>query len=146
KNQINEFPEILALLQKAIIDTPPLLIHNGGVIAAGYSPALDEIRALSENTGQYLLDLETRERNKTALSTLKVGYNRVHGYYIEISRNQSERAPKEYIRRQTLKNVERFITPELKTFEDKVLSSRERALALEKALYEELLDLIIEDL
>jgi DNA mismatch repair protein MutS len=143
---INEFPELLILLQRAVVESPPLLIRDGGVIAKGFDETLDELNSLSENAGQYLIDLEQKERETTGLSTLKVGYNRIHGYYIEMSRTQSENAPDRYTRRQTLKNVERFITPELKTFEDKVLSSKERALAKEKMLYEALLDTVCESL
>ncbi|MBN1684834.1 MAG: DNA mismatch repair protein MutS [Gammaproteobacteria bacterium] len=139
-NHISEFPELVALLRKAIIENPPIVIRDGGVISPGYNAELDELRALSEHAGDYLIQLEARERERTAISTLKVGYNRVHGYYIEISKGQSDLAPVEYIRRQTLKNAERFITPELKEFEDKILSSRGRALALEKALYDQLID------
>ena len=101
---------------------------------------LDDLRAIAENADQYLVDLETRERERLGVSTLKLGYNRVHGYYIEISKTQADKAPVEYVRRQTLKAAERYITPELKEFEDKVLGARERALAREKYLYEELLD------
>jgi DNA mismatch repair protein MutS len=136
---ISEFPDLHALLQQAIVDNPPVTIRDGGVIAQGYDAELDELLALSENAGDYLLELEEREKARTGLSTLKVGYNRVHGYYIEISRLQAEQAPADYIRRQTLKNAERFITPELKTFEDKALSARDKALAREKILYDELL-------
>ncbi|MEW8523573.1 MAG: DNA mismatch repair protein MutS [Candidatus Thiodiazotropha endolucinida] len=138
--QIGEHPAIQQLLQGAIIEQPPMLIRDGGVIAEGYDAELDELRALSQNADQFLLDLESRERERTGIATLKVSYNRVHGYYIEISRGQSDRAPEDYIRRQTLKGAERFITPELKKFEDQVLSARERALAREKYLYEQLLD------
>ncbi|MEW8087534.1 MAG: DNA mismatch repair protein MutS, partial [Candidatus Thiodiazotropha endolucinida] len=138
--QIGEHPAIHQLLQGAIIEQPPMLIRDGGVIAEGYDAELDELRALSQNADQFLLDLESRERERTGIATLKVSYNRVHGYYIEISRGQSDRAPEDYIRRQTLKGAERFITPELKKFEDQVLSARERALAREKYLYEQLLD------
>ena len=138
--QISEFPELVELLSKAVQENPPVVIRDGGVIATGYDEQLDELRGISENAGQYLLDLETREREKTGISTLKVGYNRVHGYYIEISRAMSDKAPVEYIRRQTLKNAERFITPELKEFEDSALSAKSRALAREKALYDELLE------
>lgn len=145
-DQINEFPVISELLNKAIIDNPPVVVRDGGVIATGYDEELDELRALSENAGDYLIKLEQQERERTGISTLKVGYNRVHGYYIEISRAQSEQAPVEYIRRQTLKNAERFITPELKTFEDKALSARSRALAREKALYEALIEKLAESL
>ncbi|MEW8290783.1 MAG: DNA mismatch repair protein MutS [Candidatus Thiodiazotropha endolucinida] len=138
--QIGEHPAIHQLLQGAIIEQPPMLIRDGGVIAEGYDAELDELRALSQNADQFLLNLESRERERTGIATLKVSYNRVHGYYIEISRGQSDRAPEDYIRRQTLKGAERFITPELKKFEDQVLSARERALAREKHLYEQLLD------
>ncbi len=144
--QISEFPTLSELLKKAVIDNPPVVIRDGGVIADGYDAELDELRALSENAGDYLIKLEQQEREKTGISTLKVGYNRVHGYFIEISRAQSDQAPVEYIRRQTLKNAERFITPELKTFEDKALSARSRALAREKALYEELIEKVAESL
>ena len=133
-----DYETLTALLERAIIENPPVLIRDGGVIAAGYDEELDELRGISDNAGAYLLELEQRERDVTGLSTLKVGYNRVHGYYIEISRTQSGQAPDTYQRRQTLKNVERFITPELKTFEDKALSSKSRALAREKHLYEAL--------
>jgi DNA mismatch repair protein MutS len=139
REQIKTFPELTALLQRAIIDNPPVVIREGGVIAAGYHAELDELRMLNENAGQYLLDLETRERQRTGINTLKVGFNRIHGYYIEVSRAQAAAAPADYIRRQTLTNAERFIIPELKQYEDKALSARSRALALEKQLYEELL-------
>ncbi len=118
------------------------MIRDGGVIREGFDEELDELRNISENAGQYLLDVETRERDRTGISTLKVGYNRVHGYYIEISRAQSDQAPVDYIRRQTLKNAERFITPELKEFEDKALSAKSRALAREKGLYDEVLETV----
>jgi DNA mismatch repair protein MutS len=144
--QIGEHPTLHQLLQGAIIEQPPMLIRDGGVIAEGYDHELDELRALSQNADQFLLDLESRERERTGISTLKVSYNRVHGYYIEISRGQSDKAPDDYIRRQTLKGAERFITPELKKFEDQVLSARERALAREKYLYENLLDQLCIDL
>ncbi len=128
------------LLARAIIDSPPMLIRDGGVIADGYDDELDDLRAIATNADQYLLDLEAREREQTGIATLKLGYNRVHGYYIEISKAQADKAPVEYVRRQTLKSAERYITPELKEFEDKVLGARERALAREKLLYEGLLD------
>ena len=144
--QVATYPELAELLQRAIIDNPPAVIRDGGVIKEGYDSELDELQNISENAGQYLIDLETRERERTGLSTLKVGYNRVHGYFIELSRGQSGQAPADYIRRQTLKGTERFITPELKEFEDKALSARSRALAREKQLYEELLDRLNEDL
>jgi DNA mismatch repair protein MutS len=126
-------------LEAAIIEDPPMLIRDGGVIAEGYDAELDELRALSTNADSFLTSLEQRERERTGISTLKVGYNRVHGFYIEISKGQAAKAPDDYIRRQTLKGAERYITPELKSFEDKVLSARERALAREKHLYDELL-------
>ena len=140
---ISTFPEQCELLQKAIVENPPVVIRDGGVIARGYDDELDELLTLSEHAGEFLINLEKQERERTKISTLKVGYNRVHGYYIEISRAQSQHAPVEYIRRQTLKNAERFITPELKTFEDKVLSAKSRALAREKLLYEELLEKLL---
>ncbi len=143
---ISEHPDIANLLSKAIIENPPVVIRDGGVIATGYDPELDELRSLSENAGDYLVQLELRERERAGLSTLKVGFNRVHGYYIELSRRESDKAPADYIRRQTLKNTERFITPELKEFEDKALSSKSRALAREKLLYEELLNNLVGEL
>ncbi len=146
RQQLGPFPEITGLLQKAVIDNPPMLIRDGGVIAEGYDSELDELRGISENAGQYLIDLEIREKEKTGISTLKVGYNRVHGYFIEMSKMAALQAPDEYIRRQTLKNAERFITPELKSFEEKALSSKERALAREKALYEALLEKLLGEL
>lgn len=144
--QISEFPELVELLEKALVENPPVVMRDGGVIAPGYDEELDELRNISTNAGQYLLDLETRERERTGISTLKVGYNRVHGYFIELTRSQAEQAPADYIRRQTLKNAERYITPELKTFEDKALSAKSRALAREKALYDELLERLNQDL
>jgi len=143
---ISTFPELVTLLEKAIIENPPVVIRDGGVIAQGYDGELDELRDISNNAGQFLIDLETQEKEKTGISTLKVGYNRVHGYFIEISRSQSDKAPAEYIRRQTLKNAERFITPELKEFEDKALSAKSRALAREKALYETIIEQLNEQL
>jgi DNA mismatch repair protein MutS len=142
--QIGEHKQQHRLLEKAIIDSPPMLIRDGGVIAPGYDNELDDLRAIAENADQYLVDLEARERERTGIATLKLGYNRVHGYYIEISKAQADKAPEEYVRRQTLKSAERYITPELKTFEDKVLGARERALGREKYLYERLLDLLHE--
>jgi DNA mismatch repair protein MutS len=130
------------LLQKALIDDPPMLISHGGVIADGYDDELDDLRAIARNADQYLIDLEKQEKDRTGISTLKLGYNRVHGYYIEISKGQADKAPADYVRRQTLKGAERYITPELKEFEDKVLSARERALSREKNLYEGLIDML----
>ncbi len=134
-----EQPELLALLERAVVDNPPVLIRDGGVIAAGFDAELDQLRDLSENTENHLLDMERRERQRTGIATLKVNYNRVHGFYIELSRTQADQVPADYVRRQTLKGVERYITPELKAFEDKVLSAREKMLACEKILYEGLL-------
>lgn len=142
-NNIKTFPALISLLREAIVETPPVVIREGGVIAKGYHCELDELQSLSENTGKYLVDLEKREREQSGISTLKVGFNRIHGYYIEISRGQSKQAPNHYIRRQTLTNAERFITPELKQFEDKALSARSKALSLEKRLYDELLDKLL---
>ena len=129
-------PAIADHLQSAIVEQPPVVIRDGGVIADGHDRELDELRGLSSNANDYLVDLEARERAATGLTSLKVSYNRVHGYYIEVSRGQSEQVPARYVRRQTLKGAERYIIPELKAFEDKVLSARERALGREKALYE----------
>ena len=136
--QIGEYPDTVALLSRALVENPPVVIRDGGVIADGYDSELDELRDISKNAGDFLLAIEERERSATGLSSLKVGYNRVHGYYIEISKAQAAAAPDTYVRRQTLKNAERFITPELKTFEDKALSSKSRALAREKHLYDAL--------
>ncbi|HSS46706.1 MAG TPA: DNA mismatch repair protein MutS, partial [Burkholderiales bacterium] len=133
-------PEVLAeLLQRTLQTEPSAMLRDGGVIADGYDTELDELRAISNNCGEFLIQLEARERSRTGLSTLKVEYNKVHGYYIEVSRVQAERVPDDYRRRQTMKNAERFITPELKAFEDKALSAAERALAREKQLYDALL-------
>ena len=138
QSQLDCPEEILQLLQ-AIQDEPASHLRDGGVMAVGFDAELDELRGLQQNCGQYLLDYEAQEKARTGLSNLKVEYNSVHGFYIEISRAQAEQAPTEYRRKQTLKNAERFITPELKAFEDKVLSANERALAREKMLYEQLL-------
>nr|WP_058835077.1 DNA mismatch repair protein MutS [Luteimonas abyssi] len=128
------------LLASALVEQPPVLARDGGVFGGGHDAELDELRALSANADQFLVDLETREREASGIPTLKLGYNRVHGYYIEISKAQAAKAPVHYTRRQTLTNAERYITEELKAFEDKVLSARERALARERLLYEQLLD------
>lgn len=144
--RIAAFPSQHELLTRAIVENPPVVIRDGGVIAAGYDSELDELRDISSNAGDYLVKLEEQEKSRTGISTLKVGYNRVHGYYIEISRAQAHQAPANYIRRQTLKNAERYITPELKAFEDKALSAKSRALAREKGLYDELLETLNEDL
>ena len=115
------------------------MVRDGNVIAAGYDAELDELRAISQNCGAFLVELEARERTRTGINSLKVEYNRVHGFYIEVSHAYTERVPDDYRRRQTLKNAERYITPELKTFEDKALSAQERALSREKTLYDSLL-------
>ena len=141
--QIDDFSAQIDLLQKAIIETPPLLIRDGGVIAEGYNAELDEWRTLSAGATQYLENLEQRERESTGIDTLKIGFNAVHGYYIQISQGQAHKAPIHYVRRQTLKNAERYIIPELKEYEDKVLKSKGAALALEKQLYDELFDLLL---
>jgi DNA mismatch repair protein MutS len=128
------------------VDAPPVWLRDGGVIATGYDGELDELRAISDDASSHLDELEARERERTGIANLKVGYNRVHGFYIEITKAQSAGAPDDYQRRQTLKGAERYITPELKAFEDRVLSSRERALAREKWLYEDLLEHIARQL
>ncbi|MGH8660002.1 MAG: DNA mismatch repair protein MutS, partial [Gammaproteobacteria bacterium] len=137
---IASFPELHGLLARALVAEPPALVRDGGVIALGYDPSLDELRQIGRDAGHYLAEMETRERARTQIPTLKVGFNRVHGYYIEVSRQYSEHVPADYHRRQTLKHAERFLTPELKGFEDRVLSAEERALAREKYLYTELLE------
>ena len=138
--EMGEHPRLVERLRRAIRENPPVLIRDGGVLAKGWDEELDELRNLSQNADRFLLDLEARERERTGIASLKVSYNRVHGYYIEIGRAHAEQVPADYVRRQTLKSTERFITPELKKFEDRVLSARERALAREKRLYEELLE------
>ncbi|HCS89303.1 MAG: DNA mismatch repair protein MutS [Thiohalocapsa sp. PB-PSB1] len=144
--ELGEHPQILDLLTRALIEMPPVLIRDGGVIAQGYDVELDELRDLAEHGDRFLLDLEQRERERTGIGTLKVSYNRVHGYYIEIGRSHADRVPDDYQRRQTLKGAERYVTPELKRFEDQVLSARERALTREKVLYEQLLEKLAENL
>ncbi|MCB1827684.1 MAG: DNA mismatch repair protein MutS, partial [Coxiellaceae bacterium] len=142
----SDFETLHALLENAILENPPVVIREGGVIADGYDEELDELRNLSKNSSNFLVEMEMREKERTKLSSLKVGYNRIHGFYIEISKTQSQQAPAEYIRRQTLKNAERYITPELKTYEEKVLSAQARALAREKQLWDELLDTLNDEL
>ena len=133
-------PGCAQLLAGAIMEEPAALVRDGGVIALGHDAELDELRAIQENADGFLLELERRERERTGIANLKVQFNRVHGFYIEVSQGQLDKVPDDYRRRQTLKNAERFITPELKAFEDKALSAQERALAREKFLYEQLLD------
>ena len=138
--ELGDFKSLHQHLMAAIVEHPPVLLRDGNVIAEGYDDELDELRKIRDHAGQFLIDLEIKERERTGINTLKIGYNRVSGYYIELTRAQAEQAPADYIRRQTLKNAERYITPELKSFEDKVLSSESRALAREKLLFESLLD------
>ncbi|MCL6238438.1 DNA mismatch repair protein MutS [Acinetobacter sp. ANC 5033] len=139
-DEMGDFHGLHERLMSAIVENPPVLLRDGNVIAEGFDTELDELRKIRDHAGQFLIDLEIKEREQTGISTLKIGYNRVSGYYIELTRAQAEQAPDHYIRRQTLKNAERYITPELKSFEDKVLSSESRALAREKMLFELLLD------
>ncbi|MDB6164453.1 MAG: mutS [Xanthomonadaceae bacterium] len=144
--EFGEHQDIAQLLASAIVPHPPVLARDGGVFAEGHDAELDELRTLSSHADQFLIDLETRERAASGIASLKVGYNRVHGYFIEISKGQSDRAPVHYTRRQTLTGAERYITEELKSFEDKVLSARERSLLREKVLYESLLDILNQSL
>ena len=132
------------LLQRAIALEPATMVRDGGVIARGYDSELDELRDISENCGQFLIDLETRERTRTGIGNLRVEYNKVHGFYIEVTRGQTDKVPDDYRRRQTLKNAERYITPELKTFEDRALSAQDRAMARERVLYDALLQSLLE--
>ncbi|VAW93516.1 DNA mismatch repair protein MutS [hydrothermal vent metagenome] len=140
QHQLQPFPEIANLLDTAIIDEPPLLIRDGGVIASGYNNELDELRSIRDNVNDVLSEMESKERKRSNIATLKIGYNKVHGFFIEVSRAQAKNVPDNYQRRQTLKATERYITPELKELEDKVLSAGERALAKEKSLYTDLLE------
>ena len=128
------------LLQRAVHEAPPHYLREGGVIATGFDAELDELRALGANTEAFLIDLEQRERERSGLSSLKLGFNRVQGFFIEVNRSQADQVPAEYLRRQTVRSAERFITPELKSFEEKVLGARERAQARERFLYEALLE------
>jgi len=137
-DEIENLPQLFELLSAALVDEPPVLIRNGGVIAKGYDTELDELRGLSENANDFLLEYENRQREESGIASLKVGYNRVHGYFIEITHAHTDKVPLHYKRRQTLKAAERYITEELKTFEDQVLSSRERAQARELFCYEQL--------
>lgn len=144
--ELGDFKVLSERLSSAIVENPPVLLRDGSVIAEGFDHELDELRKIRDHAGQFLIDLEIQEREQTGISTLKIGYNRVSGYYIELTRAQAEQAPEHYIRRQTLKNAERYITPELKSFEDKVLSSESRALAREKLLFELLLEELRQDI
>ncbi len=138
--QAGTHPATHALLTRAIVEAPPALLREGGVIAPGHDAELDELRQVSENSDAALLALEERERERSGLANLRLGYNRVQGYYIEVHRNQADRVPADWTRRQTIRNAERYVTGELKSFEDRVLGARDRALARERALYEILLD------
>lgn len=144
--ELGDFHGLHQRLMSAIVENPPVLLRDGNVIAEGFDSELDELRKIRDHAGQFLIDLEIKEREQSGIPTLKIGYNRVSGYYIELTRAQAEQAPEHYIRRQTLKNAERYITPELKAFEDKVLSSESRALAREKMVFEMLLDELRQDI
>jgi DNA mismatch repair protein MutS len=133
-------PGCADLLHRAIDEEPAALVRDGGVIASGFDAELDELRGIQSNCDAFLLDLETREKARTGIPNLRVQFNKVHGFYIEVTGSHLDKVPDDYRRRQTLKNAERFITPELKAFEDKALSANERALAREKWLYEQVLD------
>ncbi|MBN8480251.1 MAG: DNA mismatch repair protein MutS, partial [Xanthomonadales bacterium] len=145
-DRLGEHAATAGFLARAIVEQPPVLSRDGGVVREGFDAELDELRALATNADRFLVDLEEREKAATGIATLKVGYNRVHGYYIEISRGQADKAPTHYTRRQTIKGAERYITEELKAFEDKVLSARERSLMRERALYEQVLDRLVAEL
>ncbi|MFZ9035130.1 MAG: DNA mismatch repair protein MutS [Francisellaceae bacterium] len=141
--QLSSLNDIATLLEAAIVDEPPATTRDGGMIKHGFDATLDELKQLAHNSRDYLLKMEARERERTKIAALKIGYNRVHGYYIEISKSLTQNLPNDYLRRQTLKNAERFITEELKQFEDKILSSKEKALMREKHLYQQILDAIM---
>jgi DNA mismatch repair protein MutS len=144
--RLRTFPALLATLRAALVEAPPMVLRDGGVLAAGYDAELDRLRSLQADAGDYLLELEQRERARTGIPNLRVGYNRIHGYYVETTRQFAERLPPEYTRRQTLKNAERYILPELKAFEDEALSSTSRALARERELFGQLLGSVAPDL
>ncbi|MBV6422851.1 MAG: DNA mismatch repair protein MutS [Steroidobacteraceae bacterium] len=144
--QVGDHADVLALLTAAIDDEPSQLLREGGVIAPGYDAELDELRRISTDTDAFLLELERRERERSGIANLKLGFNRVQGFFIEVTRAQADRVPADYIRRQTVKSAERFITPELKGFEDKVLGAREKSLARERELYDAVLTQLIDRL
>ena len=146
RERIHEHQDVVELLTAAIAQEPANFVRDGDVIAEGYDPGLDELRRIATHTDEFLLDLERRERERSGIAALKLGYNRVQGFFIEISRRDADRVPKDYIRRQTVKSAERFITAELKGFEDKVLGARDRALAREKELFEAVLTQLIDRL
>ena len=143
---VGTHPAIHEHLSRALVETPPALLRDGGVFATGFDASLDELRRISEHSDEALLDLEARERERTGFQNLRFGYNRVQGYFIEVSRSQADKVPADWVRRQTVKNAERYITSELKSFEDKVLGARDRAMARERELYEGLLDTLIDTL
>ena len=138
-SNLNIFPELYQLIESAIIENPPIILRDGNFIADGYDQELDNLRAIYNDADSFLTKIEIQEKERTKLSTLKIGFNKIHGFYVEVSRNQSKMVPNSYTRRQTLKNVERFINPELKQLEDQILSSKSRAITREKFLFEELL-------
>jgi DNA mismatch repair protein MutS len=144
--RMGSHPDTAGMLRRAIADQPAHFLREGGVIAPGYDAELDELRQIGTRTEEFLLDLERRERERTGITSLRLGFNRVQGFYIEVSRSQAERVPPDYLRRQTVKSAERFITPELKGFEDKVLGARERSLARERELYDAVLTSLIAEL
>ncbi|HEY3643710.1 MAG TPA: DNA mismatch repair protein MutS [Gammaproteobacteria bacterium] len=144
--ELGQHPDLHQLLQRALVENPPALAREGGIFAEGYDAELDELRHINRDADAFLADLENREKLRSGIATLKVNYNRVHGFYIEVGRTHADKVPADYIRRQTLKGVERYITPELKAFEDKALSAQERSLARERSLYDALLDKLIERL
>lgn len=144
RTQLVVDPQAADLLARAIAEEPAAQIRDGGVLAAGYDEELDELRRLASDSGEFLMELEARERERSGIPNLRVEYNRVHGFFIEVSRGQADKVPDDYRRRQTLKNSERYITPELKTWEDKVLSAKDRSLSREKWLFEQLLDQLVE--
>jgi DNA mismatch repair protein MutS len=143
---IHDHADVVTLLQNAIAEEPSVMLRDGDVIATGYDAELDELRRIATHTDEFLLELERRERERSGISSLRLSYNRVSGFFIEVNRSQADEVPKDYIRRQTVKNAERFITPELKSFEDKVLGAREKALAKERELYEIVLTQLIDRL
>ncbi len=146
REQLTEQPELLDELRRAVVEEPPVTVRDGGVIAQGYDAQLDELRGLTGNADQYLLDLESTEKKRTGIANLRVAYNKIHGYYIEVPKSQGDQVPEEYRRTQTLKNVERFTLPELRQFESRVITARERSLAREKAVYRGLLESFVERL
>ncbi len=143
---MGDHADVVKLLQEAIAEEPSVMLRDGDVIAAGYDAELDELRRIATHTDEFLLELERRERDRSGIPSLRLSYNRVSGFFIEVNRSQADNVPKDYIRRQTVKNAERFITPELKSFEDKVLGAREKALAREREIYDGVLTQLIDRL